>query len=93
MQVEQLVREFRARKNIALYSALCSDEKRINVAARATHCARDREPGIEMPARASAGEQNSHLCVLKRERRISRAGPDHFFSRTSDVDEDACHEK
>ena len=95
MQIEQLVLELRGRQHIPLDAALRADEERLDAGSSRTQRARDRQPGIEVSASSSAGENDSHRATqrLQRERAgRSAARPDDFFACAADVDENSRHQ-
>ena len=66
VQVEQDVRKFRRRENVALYAPLGADEKRLNIGTQLLESARDGESGIQMSAGAAAGKVHPRRARLRR---------------------------
>src|SRR5688500_7181822 len=61
MEIQEHVRVSRPREHVTLDAAARADEERLNVRTQALDGARNREPGIEVPAGATAGEHDSHV--------------------------------
>ena len=63
MQVEQNVRKLGRRQDVALDAASRADEERLDVGSQLHERSRDREPRIEMAARAAAGEEDARSAM------------------------------